>query len=46
MVKIPPSTTEDMGSIPGWGTKILPATGHGKKKQINSDAKKKKIHDE
>ena len=27
MVKNPPSNAGDMGSIPGWGTKLPPATG-------------------
>ena len=33
------STAGGMGSIPGWGTKILHAVGHGQK--TNIDAKKK-----
>ena len=27
-------TADGVGSIPGWGTKIPPATGHGQKKKI------------
>ena len=27
MVKNPPSNAGDMGSVPGWGTKILHAVG-------------------
>ena len=37
------STAGSMGLIPGWGTKILNAMGHGQKTKIDAK-KKKKIH--
>ena len=38
MVKNPPSNAGDSGSIPSWGTKILHALWHGKKRMLPSGA--------